>query len=655
MRFYAVIQNGISLEPVVSGRLADAVLTADTTVDFGQVMVPGDYVMLRGLATGGSPAIEHMLIGSLVSGTTYNVTRDVSDENGTNPGWPIGTKWVASADQDIAPPPHVLDSVDVTGTIRFGTQLNGGFSGCTFSLSSTSEMIAIKLSQYPGAHVEIWDSLGRIVWEGYVTGVSQSGSANTVQVTCSGYYGKASDLFFDMIYSPDELTTNLVPNPSFENNVTDGGWAVYATGSGGTFTRSTTYAKYGSASARLLQPNSSPDLSVQLILGVTGGYTYVFSLWMKKDASLSGGTPYIQITDQSGNSFFSQQVSYLNTDWQRITLPSISAGAGVTQLRIYINVPNKTSTQGSVYIDGVQLEQRGYTTPYCDGSLDGCSWAGTAHNSVSTRAASAITADQILVDCVNFMYPYWSPITSMTRNDLYDIGPCDFSGKKVKDAIEYVMSYGTSLDDEAYATFFALWSGRMAEVILEPRADYLWPDWYLSIDQVHSRKLSSISIADMYNRVYSTYADGDGGPIPTIPSEDEYSIARYGLREGFLQTGDVPFTATRSYFLQDAALERYRYPRPVYTIEIDGMIQSSAGFLDYPYRIRAGDTIILHDGDMTATTLGSVAGQVANRLVSFVLKTEYDPASGILRLDIGSADQSFEALMGRLGISGGLQ
>lgn len=654
MRFYALIQNGVPSAPVIAGRLAADVASGATTIDFGQEMIVGHYVLIRAIDQSGNTNIEHLLVGSLVSDTTYNVTRDVLGETVTNPAWWSGTKFVSNSTSDVEPPPYVMDSLDVTETLRFGTQLHGGFSSCSFSVSSITELVTLRMHQYVGAHVEIHDGLGRVVWEGYVVSTALGESPNSVTITCSGYYGRASDRFFDMIYAVFEATTNLVRNPSFENNVSDGGWSVISGGSGGSFSRVTSEYRYGTACGRILQPTSNPDYTVRVIVPVTASASYVFSFWAKKTSTLTGGNPYIQVTDQSGNLFFEESLSDISTAWQRFEMQVINAGASVTSLYIYFTVPNSSGTQGAIYIDGVQVEQKTYTTPYCDGDQSNCAWNGAAHNSTSTRTEVPITADRILIDCVEFMAPTWSALTSLVRNDMYDIGPVDYSGKRVKDAIEHVMSFGTSLDGDAYATYFAIWSGRTAEVILEPRPNYLWPNWYIHVDQVESRRSLSLSMGDIYNRVYSAYESGSSGPVPTVPSEDEYSIQRYGLREGFLQNGEVPFTATRSYFMQDAALERYRYPRPVTTIEVSGLVSSSAGFRDFPYRIRAGDTLVISDADIMSTATGSVAGQVANRLVAFVLRTEYDAESNTVRLEIGSADQSFDALMGRLGISGGL-
>lgn len=57
-----------------------------TTVNFGQAMTVNDFVEFR--AAG---AVEYVQVGSLVSGTTYNVTRDL-DGSGAN-AWPAGSVY----------------------------------------------------------------------------------------------------------------------------------------------------------------------------------------------------------------------------------------------------------------------------------------------------------------------------------------------------------------------------------------------------------------------------------------------------------------------------------------------------------------------------------------------------------------------------------
>ena len=70
-----------------AGTLAADVDGVQTTIDFGKAMTVGDFVVLRQ-----SLQVEYVQVGGLVSGTTYNVTRDV-DGSGAN-SWPTGAPFV---------------------------------------------------------------------------------------------------------------------------------------------------------------------------------------------------------------------------------------------------------------------------------------------------------------------------------------------------------------------------------------------------------------------------------------------------------------------------------------------------------------------------------------------------------------------------------
>jgi hypothetical protein len=65
------------------GTLAADVEASDTTIDFGQAMTAGDIVCLRAAGQ-----VEYVEIGTLASGTVYNVTRNL-DGSGAN-AWPAG-------------------------------------------------------------------------------------------------------------------------------------------------------------------------------------------------------------------------------------------------------------------------------------------------------------------------------------------------------------------------------------------------------------------------------------------------------------------------------------------------------------------------------------------------------------------------------------
>lgn len=69
-----------------------AVGSADTTVDFGDSMTVGDFVQIRAANTIGTNTAEFMTVGSLVSGTTYNVTRNLSGIGAQN--WAAGVPYL---------------------------------------------------------------------------------------------------------------------------------------------------------------------------------------------------------------------------------------------------------------------------------------------------------------------------------------------------------------------------------------------------------------------------------------------------------------------------------------------------------------------------------------------------------------------------------
>ena len=68
------------------GALVGDVLAIDTTIDFGKSMTVGDFVLMRA-----SLKMEYMQVGALISGTTYNVTRNL-DGSGAN-DWAGGTPF----------------------------------------------------------------------------------------------------------------------------------------------------------------------------------------------------------------------------------------------------------------------------------------------------------------------------------------------------------------------------------------------------------------------------------------------------------------------------------------------------------------------------------------------------------------------------------
>ena len=75
-----------------AGVFAAAVGSGDTTINFGTAMTNGQFVLVRAADTSGSIVAEYMQVGSLVSGTTYNVTRNLSGAGAKN--WAMGVPFM---------------------------------------------------------------------------------------------------------------------------------------------------------------------------------------------------------------------------------------------------------------------------------------------------------------------------------------------------------------------------------------------------------------------------------------------------------------------------------------------------------------------------------------------------------------------------------
>lgn len=74
-----------------AGTFASAVVPLSTTVDFGQVMTPGQFVLVRAVDATGAVAEEYFQVGAVVAGTVYNVTRNLSGAGLRD--WRAGTPY----------------------------------------------------------------------------------------------------------------------------------------------------------------------------------------------------------------------------------------------------------------------------------------------------------------------------------------------------------------------------------------------------------------------------------------------------------------------------------------------------------------------------------------------------------------------------------
>ena len=196
-----------------------------------------------------------------------------------------------------------------------------------------------------------------------------SGTENGSVIYRPGKFGKAAQLA--------EATTNLITNPSFEVNTT--GWTI---GSGAGLV--TTGGKYG---ANYLWSGAFSFTTAT----VTNGQQYTVSFWHRG--------PYSINVDFGNGTLNSRSASAAvgSDGWGRYT-ETFTANGSAFRLFLY-----------DYGYDAVQLEQKAYATPYCDGSLGGGhSWSGTAHASSSSRLNAEITYSGALLSAAAGTLMFWA-------------------------------------------------------------------------------------------------------------------------------------------------------------------------------------------------------------------------------------------------------
>lgn len=189
-----------------------------------------------------------------------------------------------------------------------------------------------------------------------------------------------------------EATTNLVNNPSFENNVTDS-WTFYDSGSGGSANKDTDVYKVGAASCRLDTGTAWIRLNGPSIV-VADGAKVTLSGWVRANASATASDYLFRLYDNDTPAWVINLEATLVADtWTFLQGTWENTTGGAINVRVYCY--KYATGPSSLYLDAIQVEIKGYPTPYCDGSLGtGHSWSGAAHNSTSSRVKCELKYDQ---------------------------------------------------------------------------------------------------------------------------------------------------------------------------------------------------------------------------------------------------------------------
>lgn len=193
-------------------------------------------------------------------------------------------------------------------------------------------------------------------------------------------------------------TTNLIVNPSFEVNITDG-WSQGQGGSGGAWFRDANNGAYGNYVLKITAGTNYVLLSTSGTISISPGESLSISAlaWCTMIGKAS-----LEIKNSSTYTTYVSASNTLSETWERIGATYKNNGTAAITVRVYLmNYADNYPTATPVYFDGIQAEKKSWPTDYCDGSRGtGYAWTGTANNSTSTR-----------IDM-----PIWTTLTVKTGN-----------------------------------------------------------------------------------------------------------------------------------------------------------------------------------------------------------------------------------------------
>ncbi len=336
------------------------------------------------LGTAAVPAISWTTAGALTVG-----------------GFSVGTDYIRDAADSFGFASTVSGSDDVRIWVgaNFASRASASFQVYESGLVFAKDIILAKgtLSGASGATgygYAVGDPLLLLHFDGakpfesdyYGSLIGHKGQAgtytwNAVQGRGAFRYGK-----FNKGVQIAEATTNLVLNPSAEttSNFTGRGSV--------SISRSTSDSFFGSTSYRMAQVATQDG--IDLTLSACANAIHYVSVWVARDML---GTLQASLDGSNWNTMAVIGYGAPNTfpngtypRWTRFGVQISAAQAnGSTTLRL-----RNSSASGVWHADGIQVEQKSYPTPYCDGTMgDGHAWDTPAspHASKSSRTASILT------------------------------------------------------------------------------------------------------------------------------------------------------------------------------------------------------------------------------------------------------------------------
>jgi hypothetical protein len=203
----------------------------------------------------------------------------------------------------------------------------------------------------------------------------------------------------------EEGTTNEIPDPAFGNSTITNNWEAVG---GATLTRDTSIWQYRT---RYQQFSSN---SLARIVTTSGSAGQGIGLLASKAPAVSAGqtrTAQVSLRRASGTGDLKLQIvgldaSNAQTEIFETTFTPPAEGAAMgdnmpyvtatfanaNTVKYVVRVVTATASAQTFYVGYLGCEAKPYPTSPCIGNMGtGYSWAGTAHNSASTRAAATLT------------------------------------------------------------------------------------------------------------------------------------------------------------------------------------------------------------------------------------------------------------------------
>jgi len=189
----------------------------------------------------------------------------------------------------------------------------------------------------------------------------------------------------------DPTNFTNVPNTAYWGSSSTGGQQADATFSSfvtSSISENTTipYYKFGSKSVKLIGQDFQDEYAISIDPNSTATHTLSAYVYNGTSGSI-GGTVDATVANLYFGSTIVTPSTYtdMGGGWWRLTYSTTTIDAS-----LYYGV--QVMAGKTIYVDGVQLEQLGFTTSYADGSFGtGYAWTGTTHDSTSTRTSAALS------------------------------------------------------------------------------------------------------------------------------------------------------------------------------------------------------------------------------------------------------------------------